>query len=54
MVRQFPSRRGRRPVVGSIVALLACLASLIAISSGPPTGQTQPYPLVTLLLLMRG
>jgi len=54
MVRQFPSRNARRPVVGTIVALLACIGSLIAISGGPPAGQTLSYPLVTLLLLLQG
>jgi len=54
MVRRFRPRHGRRPVVGAIVALLACLGSLIAVSVGPAAGQTLSYPLLTLLMLMRG
>ena len=54
MVRRFPPRHGRRPVLGAIIALLACLGSLIAVSAGPAAGETLPYPLLTLLMLIRG
>ncbi len=54
MVRRFPPRHERRPVVGAIIALLACLGSLIAVALGPAAGQTLSYPLLTLLMLMRG
>jgi len=54
MTCRFRPRHGRRPIVGAIIALLACLGSLIAVSAGPLAGQTLSYPLFTLLMLMRG
>jgi len=54
LVRRFPTQHGRRPLLGAIIALLACLGSLIAVSTGSPAGETLPHPLLVLLMLIRG
>jgi hypothetical protein len=47
------SARGRS-AIGAIIALLAFLGSVAAMSLGPAIGDALPYPVLVLLMLIRG
>ena len=57
-VRRFPcpgTRPSRvRSAIGVALALVALLGSLAAATLGPAFGEALPYPLLVLLMLIRG
>ena len=57
-VCRFPSPRARpsrvRSAIGAAIALVAILGSLAAATLGPVFGEVLPYPLLVLLMLIRG
>jgi hypothetical protein len=53
VLHRFPPRRGRS-IVGTIIALVAFIGSLVAAAAGPAPGETIRHPLLVLLMLIRG
>jgi len=57
-VYRFPSPGARafrgRSALGAVIALVSILGSLVAATLGPAIGEAFPYPLLVLLMLIRG
>ena len=57
-VYRFPPSGARassgRSALAAIIALVSILGSLVAATLGPAAGEALPYPLLVLLMLIRG
>jgi len=57
-VYRFPPPGARtsrgRSALAAIIALVSILGSLVAAALGPAAGEALPYPLLVLLMLIRG